>query len=332
MISLKHILVPYDFSICASQVLDYSIEFARETGAQLHFLHVELFHEEPMLEEKKEITQADQLREKLSDDIHESIRRQGFELADFGNMRYVVLRHYSAAPAIVQYCLGHDIDLVMIGTHGLRGMERIMKQAQSGRRGGNYHLGSVTEEVVHTAPCSVFTIREQVQPTSLKGHLKTISTPVDFSDQTLDALRTARNIAGYYDAQIDVVHVLEDLDFPAYYDTQNVLISNSGEVMQKAREHMEDMFRQAQGADVEATFTVLQGHPVVEILNQSEDSKSDLILIASHGLRSSSWKAGVGGTVERIVRSANCPVYIVKSKSEGGESAMESQLLESSNG
>jgi len=51
------------------------------------------------------------------------------------------------AGSIVEYAAGHDIDLVVMGTHG---------------RGGVSHLlmGSVAERVVRTAPCPVLTVRQ----------------------------------------------------------------------------------------------------------------------------------------------------------------------------
>jgi len=70
----------------------------------------------------------------------------------------VILRSNTPAFAIVDYARGHEIDLIVMGTHG---------------RGAVAHLlmGSVAERVVRTAPCPVLTVRhpehEFVMPDAL---------------------------------------------------------------------------------------------------------------------------------------------------------------------
>mgnify|MGYP000061890804 CR=1 FL=1 len=55
--------------------------------------------------------------------------------------------HGSPAAAIADYADEHDIDLVVVGTHGRRGVSRVL-------------LGSVAERVARIAPCSVLVVRE----------------------------------------------------------------------------------------------------------------------------------------------------------------------------
>ncbi len=312
MIPLKKILIPHDFSICSSRVLDYGIELAVKTASQLHFLYVNIYHEPSLLDKTSEIPEAEQLREKLDGDIYESLQRQGLKVSSLEGTRYVIMEHYAAAPAIVQYCAEHDIDLVIIGTHGRRGMERSLRQAEGGRNLSYYHLGSVTEEVVHTAPCSVFTLREQAMQGPFAEQLQKITVPIDFSDQTLDSLLIARQMAAAYEAALEVVHVVEKWEYLPYYGDDNTLVFEGEEVEQKALERMHEVYDRAEGPRVDVDFVVRNGHPVHEILAHTEESGSDLIVIASHGLRSTSWKPGVGGTVEQLVRAAPCPVFVLK--------------------
>lgn len=53
---------------------------------------------------------------------------------------------------IIEYADEQDVDLIVMGTHGRRGIDR-------------YLLGSVAEKVVRTANCPVLTVRAQPQPT-----------------------------------------------------------------------------------------------------------------------------------------------------------------------
>src|SRR4029077_6616144 len=50
------------------------------------------------------------------------------------------------AAEIVKYAGAHDVDLIVMGTHGRAGMARLLH-------------GSVAETVVRTAPCPVLTVR-----------------------------------------------------------------------------------------------------------------------------------------------------------------------------
>jgi len=52
----------------------------------------------------------------------------------------------SGARCIVDYATEHDIDLIVMGTHGRTGMSHLL-------------MGSVAERVVRTAPCAVMTVR-----------------------------------------------------------------------------------------------------------------------------------------------------------------------------
>jgi len=67
------------------------------------------------------------------------------QMAEGVNLETVVLEG-KPAPAIVDYAVEHKIDLIVIGTQGKRGLERLL-------------LGSVAESVIRQAPCRVLVVR-----------------------------------------------------------------------------------------------------------------------------------------------------------------------------
>jgi nucleotide-binding universal stress UspA family protein len=77
--------------------------------------------------------------------------------------RPVVVTSLWPAEAIVAYAKSHAIDVIVIGTHGRRGVEHLL-------------MGSVAERVVRTAPCPVLTVRhpehEFLQPDALVATAK----------------------------------------------------------------------------------------------------------------------------------------------------------------
>jgi nucleotide-binding universal stress UspA family protein len=55
-------------------------------------------------------------------------------------------REVSTAPDVMDYASDNNIDLIVMGTHGRRGLEHLL-------------LGSVTEKVVRMAHCPMFTAK-----------------------------------------------------------------------------------------------------------------------------------------------------------------------------
>jgi nucleotide-binding universal stress UspA family protein len=146
MITLKNILVATDFSEPSDAALSYGRELARTFGATIRVVHVVddvltraygggdgFVFADPTLQEEVETAALDQVKGLIVGD--QSIGAEP-----------VILRSTTPAFAIVDYARAHDIDLIVMGTHG---------------RGAVAHLlmGSVAERVVRTAPCPVLTVR-----------------------------------------------------------------------------------------------------------------------------------------------------------------------------
>lgn len=136
------ILSPIQFDDPTLLALGYAKRLAQDSGATLHLLHViEKFPAlgEPPVSENDNIREEGEARARL-----EEIGRQ--HLAE---MKYQV--HVAAAApralaqAVVMIANEVDADLIVMKTHGRRGLSHLI-------------VGSVAEEVVRTAPCPVLTL------------------------------------------------------------------------------------------------------------------------------------------------------------------------------
>jgi universal stress protein A len=140
MIALKRILVPVDFSETSAAALRYGVELARGFKARLHLLHVP--------EHPGEAAEAEYpigLFETMQNAAHDRLRHLLTD-ADANELRPQCSMRLGTAPEeIVDYAQEHDIDLIVMGTHGRTGLARVL-------------LGSVAETVVRTAPCPVLTV------------------------------------------------------------------------------------------------------------------------------------------------------------------------------
>ena len=132
------------------------------------------------------------------DEIAEDVRRFcAPSLGDSGQSVEIVVREGNAAKEIVLLAEQLPADLLVLGTHGRSGFERLF-------------LGSVTEKVLRTTHAPVMTIPPPVtQPGP--ALYKTILCPLDFSDASTRALDYALSLAQEADARLILLHVIESL-------------------------------------------------------------------------------------------------------------------------
>jgi nucleotide-binding universal stress UspA family protein len=136
----KTILVPIDFSASSDRALDYACELASRCGATVHLLHSigPALADLPLAEH----VAADMMRAsadalKALADARASTARISPPFVKIADPRDAILAVARELPA----------DLIVMGTHGRRGVARLM-------------LGSVAEETVRRAPCAVLTLRK----------------------------------------------------------------------------------------------------------------------------------------------------------------------------
>ena len=147
MLTLKTVLVPTDFSDASESALRYGKAMAEKFGASLHVVHVM----EDLLAHawaaEVYVSSMPQLRDEIE---KESRQRLGALLTD-GERK--ALRAETALLAgnpfleIIRYAKAHDVDLIVMGTHGRGPIAHML-------------LGSVAEKVVRKSPCPVLTVRD----------------------------------------------------------------------------------------------------------------------------------------------------------------------------
>ena len=146
MIQMKRILLPTDFSDCARAALNYACAFVEQFGSELHLLHVV----QDVMLMMPEPGSAFALPQNYLLDLKTGAEKSLAGLLDetwLVDKKVVrATRLGSAFVEIVRYAREHEIDLVIVGTHGRSGLKHVF-------------LGSVAERVVRKAPCPVLTVR-----------------------------------------------------------------------------------------------------------------------------------------------------------------------------
>jgi nucleotide-binding universal stress UspA family protein len=141
---IKTILIPVDFSNCSREGLRYAIAFANEFGAKIILVHATYLgyiyssegtaiYDIPGLQKAARKTAERKMRE-----LVRSI--------NFGAVKFeTAFTDGSPAIDICAFAKDHDVDLIITSTHGFTGFTHVL-------------IGSIAEQVVRHAPCSVLVV------------------------------------------------------------------------------------------------------------------------------------------------------------------------------
>jgi universal stress protein A len=144
-------------------------------------------------------------------------------------------------------------------------------------------------------------------------HLKKILVPTDFSETSKKAVQYALRFAEQFGCEIALIYVVEPatpmigapLAVEPFTDEDEFSTAERDLAALAAESHSD-------GAPA-VTSLVRVGHPPNEITKAARELDVDLIIISTHGY--TSWRhLCIGSTAERVVRTAPCPVLVVREK------------------
>ena len=302
MLTIRRILFPTDYSAAAEEAFTHAAYLADRYGADLHLLHVTEPTGDPMETcfDDFRITPAD-----LAADLHLPLPERNDRLAD-EPVAVISAEEQGPAPApvILRYAAAHDIDLIVMGTHGRRGLRRMM-------------VGSVAEEVVRLALCPVFTVRSHTTRDDDMDAwvIRRVLTPVDLSKRSVFAARHAAALAAVYGADLDLVYVLDTMSVPTgpYDAIGGVAYQGLSEQAKKGLDALaNELEEEVPAVRGRITSHIRLGHVVSEILGLAETRGADLLVLASHG-HTGLERLLMGSVSAQLIRSASCPVFTVKS-------------------
>jgi nucleotide-binding universal stress UspA family protein len=141
----KTILVPTDLSVCAEHALDYACQLAGKLDAKVHLLNVLGVMSLGIPELGVALTST--MIETMVQNSQQSLDKLVAARKATTSFGEVLIKTGDPRDLILQTAEALAADLIVMGTHGRRGVSRLL-------------LGSVTEAIVRRAPCPVLTIRE----------------------------------------------------------------------------------------------------------------------------------------------------------------------------
>ena len=295
MLAINKILFPTDFSECAEHAFSHAAELAAFFDAEVHVFHTRVrpLSYYPALKHLLDEAERQNKLEML--DNEEQVMR-----APVGDQVIVISAEKTGQAAyeeIISYSKEHDIDLIVMGTHGRRGPKRLF-------------IGSTAERVVRLSNCPVLTLRsdaDSVNPLNLKHVL----VPVDFSDFSIDAIAYASELAKSWNAKITLLNVIEEAVLPTVYGVEPTSVFHADHLFKESARMIAQLKSKSLESYENVDTKVIVGHAAFSITEFASENNVDLIVIPTHGLTGLK-RFLMGSVAEHVVRNAQCAVLTVK--------------------
>lgn len=283
---IANILLPTDFSDCSRAALPYARALAQHYGSIIYVVHVAAPEETGGIPVAHMPAELRAVRERAEAQMESFLA--GDALACVEHHASVECGPVSdIVTALIQQ---HDIDLVVIGTHGRRGVKKIV-------------IGSVAEDIFRLSPCPVLTIGPEVKNTGLAaGALTHLLYATDFSSGSLQVLPYAVSLAQQTGARLTLLHAIED--------SSEVLWTYLNDAIAGARQRLSELLPESAAEDI----VVACGPAGEAILNVAEMRQAGLIVMGAHRAAAHTSVTHLPwATASLVVSRATCPVLTVRS-------------------
>lgn len=290
-VSFKNVLFLTDFSLPSEAALPFAAAIGRGYGSRIFTLNV--FAPPPYTYTTPEITA-------LAIEAEEEATKANLQRVE---SQFVGLEHQSIVEqnvtvwdAVKRAIEHHGIDLIVLGTHGRTGAEKLL-------------LGSVAEEIFRRSPVPVLTVGPGVRTSSHNGgQFHRILLATDFTPASVAAVPFALSLARETRSGLVLVHVMSH---PASRRESPNPERSVAEVIQK----IHDTVGNTEGVPGFPEVVVEFGEPGERIVAAAGERRADLIVM---GIRDADGPIEATThfrrtTAHKVVAHASCPVLTVRS-------------------
>jgi nucleotide-binding universal stress UspA family protein len=275
---LKRILFPTDFSDFSEQALSHLVDLL-DPETELHIVEgVRSLTAEGQAQFAAKVTD---LKAKLA--VLRPVDAKPL------SVKARQLSGVAPAPVTVAYATEAHIDLIVLATHGGRGIKSIF-------------LGSVAEEINRLAQGNVLTVAvEKARP------YREVMVPLDFSRNSLKSLMCAAELARENGARLHLLHVIsEQLTSTLRVTGRKSLLDYEPDLDEKTRAHLEKMARKSNCGEV--VVHVKHGRIYREIETVVREHDIDLVIMAS----SDRDDPYLGSTTQMVLHYAGSSVLVLR--------------------
>jgi nucleotide-binding universal stress UspA family protein len=283
-IIVKNILFPTDFSTASDAALPFALALAKVYSSTVLFAHVLPPEPRPQIVTDRVPAQDDQRWRHAKEQLHDAIQ----DGAVGGTAHKILLNRGDLADVIPQLIRSEDVDMIVLGTHGRRGVSKMV-------------LGSGAEEIYRSASCPVLT----VGPNVLNGKdwiPRRILCPVDLPENPEPVVNYALSLAEENEAQIILMHAVPMVPW-----------QHRESVQHETQLSMEALIPEHADDWCTPEFLVRWDYPAEAIVHAAQEREADLVVMGVRKSRMAGWSAHRPWPIaSEVVGRASCPVLTVR--------------------
>ena len=281
-VSLKKILFAMDFSPGSLLAFPFAISIARHYGSKIFVAHITPAQDYNAVPSASEV-------ENIEHGMEESLSSPMGKLQDVPHE--LLYDHGSICSRLLAAADNRGVDLIVIGTHGWRGMKKFLK-------------GSTAEEISFLATRPVLTVGPAV---SRPSDFRRVLYATDFSPAAQQALPLALSLTETYDASLLFLHINDWTSKEPPIDAKRKTVGF----------FHEQLFQYGYGKLIDKSEVMVDFGPRAElILELATTRKADLIVMGAHsgaGMKARIAAHLPGSLAYDVTAQGCCPVLTVPS-------------------
>ena len=288
-VKLQKILFATDFTPSAQLALSYTLNLAHRYDAEVYVVNV--LPRVPFVEtvppdpEQIRFLAKQQLTALVGSQSFKGVRHK--ELIEEGEVEIV----------LHELVWKHEIDLIVIGTHGHKGLGKVL-------------MGSVAEEVFRNAECPVLTVGPHATRWEIDGKLRHILYATDFGPESVHGLPYAISLAEENRARLTLLHVAPEPGVVLPEPEPGAMpVVDPSEVTASTEKQLRDLVPYGTELWHEPEYMVQFGSPAEMIVAIAAQSVDMIVLGVK---RSAAFTKHLGaGIAYQVACEATCPVLSV---------------------
>ncbi|MBI4838920.1 MAG: universal stress protein [Nitrospirae bacterium] len=283
----KTILIGFDDSLHSKAALIEAANRIKKHGGKLILVHAVYFDVEEFG------IAPEQLEKRLKEGEKACVQAKTMLNSEFGIDVQSLLCEGDPPTVIVDIAKEKKADLIMLGTYGRKGLNRLL-------------MGSVTSQVLVNSPVDVLVVKKPC--TECTGEYKSILVPFDGSAPSQKALNRACLLAKTDNAELQILYVIpryeEMVEFFKSSSIKNSLLLEAQKIIGTAKGIASEL-------GVSVKDEIQEGNAAEKIVETSNKLNNDLIVMGSYGYSGVN-KALIGSTAERVITNASRPILVVR--------------------
>jgi nucleotide-binding universal stress UspA family protein len=289
---LKSILCPIDFSDFSAAAYQHALSLADYYKARLIALHVVELWKYPFADYAAHEADYAKFSTALNEGGQLQLQRFVKQYSAGGLQPELVVHQGSAPSCILSFAQKENMEVIVMGTHGRRGFDRLV-------------LGSSTDRVIRKAACPVLVVSNASDKVLDNGpdgghRLSRILYCTDFSNNSEQARRYAISLAAEYGAELTLLHVAEEIPD----------LANAPTIITERTQQLDKLVSEAERKILKVRSAVKFGKPYEEIVRYATEAQASLIIMTARGGDAVD-RAVFGSTTYRVIQLGPCPVLAI---------------------